>query len=322
LTIIIPASLQAADNSSATAIVTTPVVADAEVSVQQTQTSSSIVCSYHIINRSNKLIETFHIGVDSLGKNQLPFEPLWGKAPQAPPGWFDETLASGGAFSMGWQAKTIADFIKPDQSADFKMELPTINEIQCDKFGWNVVAVSVQDITPNPALQTQLSVSLSNLHITGPSFFEGDVAIRNNGPNDTKLILGYKFGDGVTRGGRIRLMMKGSDAKPYELYVFETGAHAPPSRIDPVLIDLPQQATYETHMKWFDAGSKLVSDTYMGYVYLENPPKQEEFTGMSDIYAISNAWVGTIESNQVSLVIPQKNIWSSISDWIAKLRGN
>ena len=279
--------------------------AGVKVGVQQIGESSAISCSYHVMNNAQKPIYLFIVGEGPHGTVELPVSPLhWDHpSPGAIPAGWSATLggpSQGSTYSMGWQAKTSGDVIQPGHSQDFRMEFPLSDNFHCNQFDWNVRFAVIFPL--EKSAPTTLSMTLSNLHVTAQKSLEGDVAIQNTGPNDTMLNLGVMLGNGAKSFPvRLSLVARGPDGQIHKLgFTGLPGGMA--GRSDPMMIPLPQQASYTVHARW-GAFPELTADEYEFYVEFEGSAARDANADMRGENLL-NCWFGKIDSNEVSLEFP------------------
>jgi hypothetical protein len=273
---------------------------DVKVDVQQISESSKIICSYNVTNNSQKPIATFRVG-----ENQLLFPPLnWldrdNPGPElAPEGWFESLgeNSENSTYSMFWQANTTEDLLQPNHSQDFKMEFQVKDKLECNKLDWKVgFAVVYPVIKADP---TTLSITVTNLRLTPEKYFEGEVSIKNLGPNDTVLNLGTIFGD-KSYADRLVLMARGANGQLQRIEFMEPLMVA--GRVDPMVVQLPDQATYTIPGKWL-ALKPIIPGSYTFYVEFEGSVARTYNSDNTKINFLKY-WLGKIDSNEVSLTIP------------------
>ena len=270
-----------------------------KVDASQLSTASGLTCSYRVTNGSDEPIFLLMVGETSLDYT-LPVPPLHWNQPNAgatPAGWFETMGSKAGRYSMGWQARTSKDLIQPGGSADFSFDLPASDTFQCGAAGWRVNFAKVYPILDFPP--TEISLTLSHLQVATARQFEGDVSIRNLGPNDAILNLGVSLGNGQTHPERLELVARGPDGREYRL-------HSPPfyvaGRIYALVARIPKGGTYAIHVQWWEL-TQPPTDTYTFHVEFEGVQGRGTSPEMEEVSAL-RYWLGKVSSNEVSLKVP------------------
>ncbi len=272
---------------------------DVRVEIKQTEESSKIKCSYQVTNNTQKPISVF-----SIGEDQLPFPPLnWADRDNpslelSPQGWFESfgENSNNSTYSLSWQAKTTSDLLQPNHSQSFKTEFPIKDKFECTKLNWNITFATVYPILePSP---TTLSITLSNLKTTQGKSFQGDILIKNLGPNDTVLNLGTIYGESYP--DRLFLMARDTNGNVQKVGLMGPGL-VMGGRTDPMIIQLPQEGTYAIPVKWWTL-EPISSGDYRFYVEFEGSvARTDDSNSQINFFKY---WSGKIDSNEVSLVIP------------------
>jgi hypothetical protein len=294
-------------------------VSQVNVQASQTSASSALTCSYRVTNGSSKPIFLFDVGEHPTAAHQLPSPPLhWGQPnPGAtPPGWFETLGSARGGYSMGWQARKPKDLIQPGGSAEFRFDLPSSTAFDCGAASWRVSFATVYPVLPFPP--ANLSISLASLKVTPTEvatptkvtlikLLEGDVTIRNSGPNEAILNLGSTLGNGRSYPDRLFLAGRGPDGKDYELRPFGLmGVMG--GRIFVMVVRIPSQGAYTVHHQWW-LDPQAPSGNYSLHAVFEGVPgRGDDGPTRGDVPDAENVnilpyWLGKLTSNDVTLPV-------------------
>jgi hypothetical protein len=277
-----------------------PPTAAVRVEAQQLEQPANLVCSYRVTNRSPKPIYSFNVGQTAKGAHELPAAPLHWNQPSpgaTPAGWFAMMGQSAQGYSTGWQAKTSADFIQQGQSQIFSFDFPLTEDFHCRNVNWTVGVAAV--FPPVEFSPTSLSIALSNLQLSPQNLLEGDVAIRNGGPNDAILNVGFMLGGGDhSYPDRLLLKARGPDGQIHNL----TYAGGPPGiagRVDPMTVPIPQRGAYTLHVQW-RLPPGLAPNRYAFYVEFEGTPARDVNPDARGVN-LFRFWLGKLTSNEIAL---------------------
>jgi hypothetical protein len=169
---------------------------------------------------------------------------------------------------------------------------------ECGAAQWTVLfetAYPLIEFSP-----TGLSITLSDLRIGSGGGFEGEVSIRNLGPNDAVLYLGETLGNGShSYPNRLGLVARGPDGRVYN-FVYAPFFVA--GRMDPMVVPLPAGGAYSVHGHWY-APSEGPPGGSVFHVEFEGVPARADSLGLRDVN-LMRFWLGKIASNEVTLSAP------------------
>ena len=149
---------------------------------------------------------------------------------------------------------------------------------------------------------TTLSITLSKLQVTAGRPFEGDVSIRNLGPNDAVLNLGITLGNGQSYPDRLSLVARDPKGQVYTFIFAGPGGVA--GRIDPMVVSLARRRVYTVHGRW-GALRELPPEKYKFHVEFEGVPARAVVSGMRDVNLnLLRYWLGKVSSNENTLSVP------------------
>ena len=274
-----------------------------KVESEQGSTSSGIRCKYHVTNGAAKPISSFLVGAGSTdpAAKGLPVEPLRRNEPSpgsTPAGWFESWGRFPTGYDISWQARTSEDLIQHGDSREFSLELPPAEGFECAAAQWTARFATVYPpIEFSPA---ELSITLSDLRVKSGRSFEGEVSIRNLGPNDAVLYLGETLGNGAhSYPNRLGLVARGPDGRVYN-FVYAPFFVA--GRMDPMVVPLPAGAAYSVHGRWYALGEEPPGESVF-HVEFEGVPARADSAGFRDLN-LMRFWIGKIASNEVTLSAP------------------
>jgi hypothetical protein len=199
---------------------------------------------------------------------------------------------------MGWQARTSKDMIEPGGSREFAFEFPRTEGFQCADANTTVRFAAVYP--PIEVPPTTLSMMLSNLQSAGNGQFEGDVSLRNLGPNDAVLNLGVSLGNGArSYPDKLSLVARGPDGALHKLHFAGMGAVA--GRLDPMVVPLPMGSSYTVHGRWWASG--VTAGKYAFFVEFQGTPARNANLDMPGMN-VMKCWLGKLNSNEITLTVP------------------
>ncbi len=273
------------------------------VKAEKGYTASGILCKYHVTNGAAKPVFSFLVGAGSTdpATKGLPVPPVRRNEPSpgsTPAGWFESWGSGPTGYSQSWQAQTSKDLIQHGESRDFSLELPPVEGFECGAAQWTAhFAIVYPPIEFSP---TELSITVSDLRRVSGGGFEGEVSIRNLGPNDAVLYLGETLGNGSrSYPNRLRLVARGPDGRVYN---FAGEPFYVAGRMDPMVVPLLAGGAYSVHGRWYALGEGP-HGTSVFHVEFEGAPARADSLGLRDVN-LMRFWLGKIASNEVTLSAP------------------